>query len=527
MKDEPAEKVGCTRADPFTVAATIAAVALVMFPVIRATFLPFVDLPQHVALAQLLNHIGDPDISRIYTADLLLQVNILGLLIMASLLAVFPEGAAVVVTIALYVVALAYATNKLSCSIGTSRGNAIIALLFVLNFNLFYGFVSFCLGIPVLILVIARLADTGALTRRRVMLADAALWMLLILAHAILFVFALAASLIWLTLSPLPPVDRIRRLAPAAPAILWALGWYASGRGGLGTSPGAGVALEWHGFAEKLDGFGWSTVVPGVEGGFEWALLCAAGLLVAALLAVELRSSRVTPRGDRELKRKRSRMKLWVRLVALMALALYLLLPYAIVSSQFVTRGVFLLYNRFAVLAPLLLVATLVWPRYARARYVVISAVLILQTMMALHWSGTQGRISRESSGIDGAIEAMAPGKILKSLIYSPYSDVVDLPLYLHAGSYYQGRKLGEVDQSFALLPSTPVHYREPLRPYLSQRDEHLSPHLFDWSQATLYDYILIYDRGGQWRQFYSSAPFERIYERNGWMVLDVENRKR
>jgi len=523
MKGEPAKVVGSGKVDIYVAAATIAAVAMVMYPMIRATYLPFVDLPQHVALAQLLGHIGDPDISRIYTAELFLQVNVLGLLIMTPLLAVAPEGAAVLVTLALYVIGLAFAMNKLCCSIGVSRGNAIIALLFVLNFNLFYGFISFCLGIPVLILVMARLADPGTMARRRAVFADAALWLLLILAHAILFVFALAALLLWFALSSAPPAARIRRLAAATPAVLWALGWYVSGRGGLG----AGVSIEWHGLHEKLEGFGWSTVVSGVEGGVEWGLLCAAGLMVAALLALELRSARATPRGRQKPEDVRARMRLWVRLAALLALALYLFLPYAIVSAQFNTRGVFLLYNRFAILAPLLLIATLAWPCGARGRRILISAVLVLHVVTAWHWSGMQGRLSAESSGIDGAIEAMAPGKILKSLIYSPYSDVIDFPSYLHAGSYYQGRKLGEVDQSFALLPSTPVHYRDPVRPHLSQHDEHLSPHLFDWNKAALYDYILIYDRGGQWRQFYSSAPFERIYERNGWMVLDVKTRRR
>ena len=94
------------------------------------------------------------------------------------------------------------------------------------------------------------------------------------------------------------------------------------------------------------------------------------------------------------------------------------------------------------------------------------------------------------------------------------------------AGSYHQSGRLEEVDQRFALLPNSSVRYRDPARPYLSRMDKHLAPHLFDWRLAGLYDYALIYDRGGKWRGLYSSVAFRRIYEHNGWIVPDLKERR-
>jgi hypothetical protein len=525
MVDATAGKPERGGADPLTITAFFAAFLLVLFPIFRFAFVPFADLPQHVALAQLLRHIGDPEVTRLYAADLFPQVNILALLVMALLFVFVPEGLGVALIVALYVAGLAYALTRLSSALGVSRANAVLALLFALNFNLLYGFMSFCLGIPAMVLILARLAAVRDRAGGRALLADTALWLILALAHALLFAFALCASFLWLALSKISPGFRLRRLAAAVPALLLTLGWLFFGGGGEGRGMGSELKIEWHGLGEKLDGIGWSTIVARADDALGWTVLCAAVGSAISLLVMEVVVRGRKPGTDSE--HHRSRMRLWVRLCALMAAALYLVLPYAIVSAQFVTRGVFLLYNRYAVLAAVLLIASLAWPRSRGFRRLGLSAALVLHIALAWHWSGLLGRVSGEARGLDGAIEVMEPGGIVKSLIFTPYSDVIDFPAYLHAGSYYQARKLGETDQSFALLPSTPVHYRDPERPYLSQLDEHLAPHLFDWRRAGLYDYILIYDRGGEWAQFHSPAPFPRIYEQNGWAVLDIKNRGR
>lgn len=524
MKTVEPKRADWQRTDVFTVIALIVAVAVVLFPFVRSTFIPFVDLPQHVALAQLLRHIDNPDVSRLYAADLFPQVNILALLLMSSLFAVVPEGAAVILVLLAYVAGLAYGMTRLSSALELRWGNAVIALIFAVNFNLVYGFMSFCLGVPVLMLIAARLADARETWRLRAALADAALWIILVFAHALLFVFALAAALLWLALAPLAFGARFRRVTAAVPALIPALGWYFFGGGGGEAGLGSKVAFEWHGLAQRFAGVGWSTIASGVGGVFGWIVLGLAGGLVAALLALEIRRQKSRGGGT---GRRTGRMRLWVRLVALLAAVLYFCLPYAIVSAQLVTRGVFLFYNRFAALAPMFLIATLQWPTSGKLRHLALSMAVLLNVALAWHWTGMLARVSGEARGMDGAIESMKRGGIVKSLIYTPYSDAVDFPVFLHSGSYYQARKLGESDQSFALLPSTPVHYRDPLRPYLSQRDEHLAPHMFDWSKARLYDYILIYDRGAEWRPVYSRAPFARIYEQNGWTVLEVGDRRR
>src|SRR5262249_62178727 len=73
----------------------VVACALVQWLVLaRAPFLPFVDLPQHVAQAQLLLHRSDPSVAALYEVRLVPQVNVLGLCILAPLQALFSEGVA-------------------------------------------------------------------------------------------------------------------------------------------------------------------------------------------------------------------------------------------------------------------------------------------------------------------------------------------------------------------------------------------------------------------------------------------------
>jgi len=529
-------------------AAAFGAVSLSVIALARSGFLPFVDLPQHIALARLLADIDDPALSRLFEASLFPQVNVLGLLVLAALLKASSETAAAVSVLVIYFSGLAWSLRRLAIAVDGSVWGAVAALLFAVNFNLWYGFISFCLGIPVMIYIFSRLSDPRVSPRRAGALAEAALWLLLLLAHALLFAFALAAAAIWVFVSRRPVRVRILRVLSVSPALVWLCAWWVA-HGPVSGSDG--LLFQWHTIAVKLEGLGLSTIVASTEERTEWLVLAAVALL-AILLAVPppreaaprpaggarpqvrgeaRRAARDDPQGERRPlgaateSVESGRMRCWVRLVSLLAAALYFFLPYSVVAADFETRGVFLLYNRFLVIAPLLFLPTLAWPRVGRLGRWLPLAVVALHVAFVWHLDALVRSVAAESEGLDGAVSAMAPRGIVKSLIYTPYPDALQFPSFLHAASYYQARRLGECDQSFAILPDTPVHYRDPDRPYLSRHDEHLAPHLFDWSQAGFYDYVLVYDRGGAWRRFYFPAPCRKTYEENGWIVFEVEAR--
>jgi hypothetical protein len=218
-----------------------------------------------------------------------------------------------------------------------------------------------------------------------------------------------------------------------------------------------------------------------------------------------------------------ARARAAVRLAALLAAAAYAVLPYGIHDADAVTQGLFVLYQRFLVLAPLLLLPALPWPARGRERAGLAIAVCGLHLLLATSWSAALRRTAAEARGLDAAVAAMPPGARLKSLIYTMYPSRWRYEAFLHAASYYQARRLGEVDQSFALLPLAPVHYRDPRRPYLSRHDEHMVPESFDWQQAARWDFVLIYDRDGTALPGYARWADEPVLQGNGWILVDTK----
>jgi hypothetical protein len=488
----------------------IAVVLAQLWVLTHRAFVPLVDLPQHLALARILTTLGNADVAQLFEASLFPQVNILGLLIMAPLLALFPEPVVIAVVLAIYLTSLACALIYLATVLRATRMTAVFGLLFSMNFSVLFGFISFCLALPILIWIVARLAQTATAVRNRDVLVDAALWLLLALGHVILFVFALAAALLGFVFLRDRARSLAHRLLAVIPALALVLGWYQQTNLGVG----GGVDVEWHRFGFKLGSAGWSLIVASVPGSVEKTVTITSVALVLFLLWRE--------GGWKE--RRTTGVTTWVRCVALLAIVLYLFLPNAITDRRLVTQGVYLLYRRFLILAPLFVIPTLRWPRGALG-VTVTGAVVALHLGLLVHWQGVFGNIASAARGLNEAVELIPPGQRLKSLIYTPYPSGLRYGTFFHAASYYQARTTGEVDQSFALLPTTPVHYRNPNKPHLSRRDENLAPTRFDWRRARLFDYILIYDQHGQYARYYSGVPYRRVFQENGWTLLKVGKR--
>jgi hypothetical protein len=486
-------------------------------------FIPLVDLPQHVATASLLAGAIRPEIAARYETQLFPQVNVLALFCLTPLQAAFGEAAGVRLFLALYVVALALALRHLSRVAAGSIAGAIAAMCFAIDFNMMYGFVSWCLGVPILLLLLARYAGPQR-PGPRTWSIDAVLWLLLLLAHALLAAFAAAAGVLWVLRSPRGAAairSRTRRLSALAPAALYGLAWLLKERATMARLQPANAGrhdLEalWHGPAAKLSELGRTTLVFTADGRFEWlAIALLAG--IAASLWILARRQPAAPAATGSL-----RATDWLRGVALLAVVAWALLPWSIYRADVPTYGLFLLYPRFLVLAPLVFLPTLRWPARPRARTGFAVALGTVHLLLASQRLALFTRIDRDAVGLDGAIAAIAPAGVVKCLIYTPVPDGARFESFLHVASYYQARRRGETDQSFALLPTHPVHYRDLDRPYLSRHDEHLRPQDFDPTTLRTWDALLVYDRDGSHRTPLPNGTTQLAYSQNGWQVFEV-----
>lgn len=490
--------------------------------VAASPFLPFVDLPQHVAAARLLWNLNRPEVARLYEADLVPQVNILALVIGAPLHAVLPEAIAVRVLVGLGILGLAGALGRLARAASVSMWAAVAAMPLALHFDWMYGFLSFGLGIPILLVLCARWAETlgdvppaGAQPAFDwpVWITDAVLWLLLVLAHVLLAAFGALGLGLYVAM-PGDRRDRLRRATAALPATLWVTAWFVHMRAVVArTEPGGswgGVEAFWHGPAMKLAGLGRALVVASTDGRVEWVVLAALALLTLVALRFERTRGTVANRRPRR----------FLRGLALLALLAYAVLPYSLYPRERVSYGLFILYPRFLVLAPLFFLPTLRWPD--RRSIGIGLAVVAMGANLAVAGRDLALFIGagRDAVGLDAAIAAIPPGRVVKSLVYTAFPRGLRYEGFLHVASYYQARSLGETDQSFALLPTSPVHYRDPRRPYLSRHDEHLRPDLFDWQHSDMYDDVLIYDRDGEWSEAIARSGRAQVYTHNGWIVL-------
>jgi hypothetical protein len=487
-----------------------------------APFLPFVDLPQHVAAARLLGQLHQPETVALYEARLVPQVNVLGLFVSTPLLRTLPENATVRVIVVLYIAGLAAALGRLARAAGASSWSAVAAMVLALHFDWMYGFLSFCLGLPILLFVLARLAETmnrpaaplqgpAARLTVRTWLIDAALWLTVVWAHTLLLAFGVAALAVWTALSSSPRKLRFARSLAVGPALFWLLASLGAARRASGSTAGAANGLEaiWESPGTKMAEIGRALLVASSPGWLEAAVLTGLTLFAVACVWSERKRRRPLPPGRR-----------WLRWVALLAVLAYAALPYSIYERQHVTTGLFILYQRFLVLAPLVYLPTLDWPGRSGGLATLRVVVLLANVAVAWNWHALFARVGRQADGLDAAIASIPPGRKLKSLVYTPYPEGCRFESFLHVASYYQARQLGETDQSFTLLPTSPIHYRDPARPYLSRNDEHLRPQEFDFQGASLYDAILVYDRSGAWMTA-ATAPWPVRFERNGWIVLE------
>jgi hypothetical protein len=211
-------------------------------PLLATRLLPGLDLPFHIAAADMLSKVGDPasPYAPYYEGHIGLApyaAHFVGLAILGKVMNLL---AAHKLIIALYVAGLPLAAASLLGACKRSRVPALLAFPLAYNLTLHYGFVSFALSLPVALWLLAAMAKLALadgrheVVRRWFMVAAVAF--LLFLCHLQNFLYGICAALAFAVLVPQSWRRKLFAALALVPSFLALAYWH------FGTPPVAGQA---------------------------------------------------------------------------------------------------------------------------------------------------------------------------------------------------------------------------------------------------------------------------------------------
>ncbi len=209
-------------------------------PLFATRLLPGLDLPFHIAAADLLSKLGRPDSPYAAYYDGGLRVvpyaaHFMALVLLGKVMSLLAAHKLIIV---LYVAGLPLAAAALLAACRRSRVPALLAFPLAYNLTLHYGFVSFALALPVVLLLLAAVARLALAQGRRRIAAwfgvTALVAFLLYLCHLQNFLYGICAASAFAVLVPHTWRRKLLALVAMVPALVGLVHWY------LGASPVAG-----------------------------------------------------------------------------------------------------------------------------------------------------------------------------------------------------------------------------------------------------------------------------------------------
>ena len=486
---------------------------LAVVPLLAVQLLPVQDTYLHEAIARVLHALrGDaahPWADVFEVAPPLLRPNALYYWTCHLLGYLVPIEAVTRLLFVGYVVTLPLSLLLLFRTAGRSRWLVLLVLPFVYNAHVALGFVSYMIATPLYFTGVAltiRFLEAPR-TARGIVLAGIGL--LVLLAHAQMFLLLLVTQLV---LGCCLPADRRARTGLAAtslPALLAFLPWYLKY---FVEEAATATGVRFMGLGH-LFGATWSrpedflAEVPKHVNGFFTSAADEIVLLAVAVLLLGGMAFRRRPAVEAPGWRHVVRAHVLELLTGLLVL-LSVLLP-SHIANQFVVR------ERHLLLAFLLLCGWFPWPR-ARAPHVVLAAAL---AVLSAAWFLT---VRAELVAFDRAQQPMVrllaqlPEKTHLGRIQgdrAPERMTWGAHWYIHA--HAMTRRGVRTPLWFARYPGTPVQYRR------GQFDE--QPRLAFWEdeRADAYDALLLYQPG--WRPPPDLPPrFRLLGAEAGWFLFGV-----
>jgi hypothetical protein len=504
---------------------TFACAVATAVPLWVGRYLPFADLPEHVAMIATLRHWWDPAWGARQTFTLAAgQTQYLLYYLVGALLsfAVGTAERANLVLLSAIAIAFPYSLRSLLRATGRDDRPAILGCPLFWSMPLLIGLLNYVAAVPLVVwgLAIAIRQAERPTARRAVMLALISVLLFYLHLSALFFFFAASALcfLLWPAPESNPSLARIlasrmkmvwRKLAWMIPAAALCLSW-------LLTSPV--VRPTSVGWREKV-AVGFQT--PRVAlARLPQALLDiwrgneSRWLIVLWLFALLLLAWRTPQRIEDSSSRWQRRA---LGTIALLALVLYFAMPYTI-------GWLWWLNARYAILAALLLPAVAPAPQGTKGTLSLLMAAgvaLCVAGSAALHVRAFQ----REANGFERVLLHARPGQRLFSMIYDEESHVARFIPYHHFGSYYRARSGGIAEFSFANLPQSAIRYRPEVAPPARPPSSEWDPSTFrNEVDGAYYDYVLV--RGNvDTLALKRPGPSWRLAAREGlWALYEKDN---
>jgi len=493
---------------------------LYVLPVWLARFLPFVDLPQHLAFVNILRNFNSPatDYARTCTLQLFPQHNVLHLLICYPLSFLVGIEGANRVFLTGAIVLLPLAMLHLLRTLNVRREFVFFSFLFIYNLDLLWGFLSTALAIPLVLLLLSlelrwlgRNEESKSQKVRKskgpfdfstFRLLDflwlSLLFILIFLGHSLMFLFAAVLYIAVLSAAPGNRKRGLLALIPLVPVLVF-------------------LVIPW-----QTQAFGRSEngLLSMVLGGFQLSSLLARPLHFIAdsgfraddvgpfihkfllVLAFTLIISHVARNRFGSLIRGRL---LVPSLLVMLSFAGYLLFPDAVSQAWFLNQ-------RFAVFCWLFLIPltallaernpriaqTASGPESTRSVAGARKGILLVATFILLV---DAGNTLYRCIGFD--LETRPLARLVTQLpadrkvIGLPYElrtkpDLTGYEVFMHTGCYYQTFKRGYPGFSFASVRFSPIQYRDP-SPFLELGSE-WSPWYAIFPEGwQFYDYYLVH----------------------------------
>jgi hypothetical protein len=404
---------------------------------------PLEDLPFHLATIRIVKSIHDPafGLDRDFVLTLGRTQYVVYYILGAAIATLTGVVGANVVLLSLYLGGTVLALRALLLALGQDERLCLLVLPLLVNEMFVYGLFPFLLGVAIMLWALAVAIrhferpslETGGLL--------CVLAVLLFYSHVFpfgIFCIGFAAMFPWLDRSRWLPC-----LAPAVPAGLFLVWWTfftAAGRLVLGSATDNARDPRRSLDYSISDIPNWFTNVLR-DSSDEFVIIALAFVVVAAF---------ALSRGDVDRSKPIARA--------------YGILPLACIVLYFVLPGqhgyIWLIAQRFPILFAITAIPLVRMPRGGRG-LAVAAAALAVGVGAIVNTCEHFIRFEREEVGdIDGAIDAMEPGRRVCALIYDKGSAIVNNQPFLHFGSYYQTAKGGVVMFTFAGYLHWPVDFR-------------------------------------------------------------------
>ncbi len=415
--------------------------------------LPFVDLPQHVAVvADLARYAADPALAHVYERDLFPATNVLLAWLAMPLTVLLGAEDAVRAVLSAGMVAFALALGGLARAAGGRPIAASAALPFAYGDPLVFGFLNFWLSIPAFVLASAaalsprhtwRSVATLAIASTAAVAAHAQMWLVLVVAVPMMATWVAGKRGL---------VAAVVGLVPSmALFVAWAAQTFGGGehRAGEYGAVTDGFGAEYEGLSVRLSHVG-VQLLDWMRGDGDLVML---GLAFGVIVVAATRAVR-SP----------SRARTAAAIPALLCFAAYLLAPIHLRNQYYVATRM--------LLPAVVLLGAAVAPA-GRSGLGVGLAGTLLTLVWTWNVAGAFRGYDREARGLDTVLAQAAPGGRMLGLPLSMRSAYVRRNVFLHAPSWYTVERGGENAFSFALFESSPLRFREPGHPtHLQPRSE-------------------------------------------------------